>query len=46
MGFLKRLFPQHPSRDELELSYLNGAVSRYDLECREREIAMGKFAGF
>jgi hypothetical protein len=46
MSFLKRLFPRSPSRQDLERAYLNQAVSLYDLECREREVAHGKFAGF
>jgi hypothetical protein len=46
MSFLKRLFPRSPNRQDLERAYLNQAVSLYDLECREREIAHGKFAGF
>jgi hypothetical protein len=44
MAFIRRLFPRNPSRQELEIEYLNGSVSLYDLECREREIAQGKFA--
>jgi hypothetical protein len=35
-----------PSRAEIELSYLNGSVSLYDLERRQREIARGKFRSF
>ena len=42
--FLK-LFPRRQSRREAEIAYLNGAVSLYDLECREREIDRGLFAG-
>ena len=34
------------SRDARELAYLNGSVSLYDLESREREISRGKFARF
>ncbi|WP_022702445.1 DUF3563 family protein [Pseudorhodobacter ferrugineus] len=45
MTFLKRLFPRRPNRQDLEHAYLNQAVSLYDLECRERDIARGKFAG-
>lgn len=45
MTFLKHLFPRRQSRQDIERAYLNQAVSRYDLECREREIAAGKFAG-
>jgi hypothetical protein len=43
MTFLKSLFPRRQSRREAELAYLNDAVSLYDLERREREIAYGKF---
>ncbi|MBI1169791.1 DUF3563 domain-containing protein [bacterium] len=42
----RRIFPALPSRAERERAYLDGSVSRYDLEFREREIARGKFAGF
>jgi hypothetical protein len=45
MTFLKRLFTRHETRREAEMAYLNAAVSRYDLERRERDIALGKFAG-
>ncbi|MEZ5796446.1 MAG: hypothetical protein R3D63_02460 [Paracoccaceae bacterium] len=31
------------NQQELERAYLNAAVSRYDLECREREVQQGKF---
>jgi hypothetical protein len=44
MSFLNQLFPRRQSRHDREMAYLNGAVSLYDLECREREIAQGKFA--
>lgn len=43
--FLK-LLPRRKTRHEAELEYLNGAVSIYDLECREREIERGRFAQF
>ena len=46
MTLFQKLFPRRQSRREAELAYLNAAVSRYDLERREREIALGKFAGF
>lgn len=46
MTLLKRLFPRRPSRQDMERAYLNQAVSLYDLECRERDIDHGKFAGF
>lgn len=45
MSFLSKFLRPHPSRREAELAYLNEAVSLYDLERREREIARGKFAG-
>ena len=44
MRFILDFLRQRPSRSEAELAYLNDAVSRYDLERREREIAGGKFA--
>ena len=34
---------QRPSTREMELAYLAGSSSRYDLECREREIDAGRF---
>jgi hypothetical protein len=46
MSLFLNLFPRRKSREALELEYLNGSVSIYDLECREREIAQGKFAGY
>lgn len=46
MTLFRTLFPRSPTRREAELAYLNGAVSRYDLERREREIDQGKFARF
>ncbi len=46
MTFLKRLFPRGLTRSEAERDYLNQSVSLYDLECRERDIARGKFAGY
>jgi hypothetical protein len=39
-----QVFPQASDRATRERNYLNGAVSRYDLESREREIERGKFA--
>lgn len=45
MTFLKRLFPRQQSRQDLERAYLDQSVSLYDLECRERDIEQGKFAG-
>ncbi len=32
-----------PSVEQQELAYLNGAVSRYDLEMRQREVDRGLF---
>ena len=46
MSFLSRLFPRGLTRSEAERDYLNQSVSRYDLECRERDIARGMFAGY
>jgi hypothetical protein len=46
MSFLAQFLRPRPNRREAELAYLNEAVSRYDLERREREIARGKFAGY
>lgn len=46
MTLLKRFFPRRLSRQDLERAYLNQAVSLYDLECRERDIDQGKFAGY
>ena len=46
VGFLNRFFARLPSRATRELAYLNGSVSLYDLESREREISQGKFARF
>lgn len=44
--FLNRFFAPTLSRAARELAYLNGSVSLYDLESREREISQGKFARF
>jgi hypothetical protein len=46
MSMFRNLFPRRQSRREAELAYLNGAVSLYDLEQREREIDRGRFARF
>jgi hypothetical protein len=43
-SFFVQVFPPSPNRAARERAYLNGAVSRYDLESREREIEQGKFA--
>jgi hypothetical protein len=45
MSMFQNLFPRRQTRREAEAAYLNGAVSLYDLECREREVERGKFAG-
>jgi hypothetical protein len=45
MTLFQNLFPRRLSRRDAELAYLNAAVSLYDLERREREIAQGKFTG-
>lgn len=45
MHLLANFLRPRPTRREAELAYLNEAVSLYDLERREREIARGKFAG-
>lgn len=44
MTLFQTLFPRRQTRQDAELAYLNAAVSLYDLERREREIAGGKFA--
>ncbi|WP_299476304.1 hypothetical protein [Cypionkella sp.] len=46
MTRLLKLLPRRKTRHEAELEYLNGAVSIYDLECREREIQAGRFAHY
>jgi hypothetical protein len=46
MILFQNLFPRRPTRREAETTYLNGAVSLYDLERREREVERGKFAGY
>ena len=43
-GFVARMFRQGPNRAARERAYLEAAVSRYDLESREREVERGKFA--
>jgi len=45
---LKSLFAalRVPSRSQLERAYLEGAVSRIDLERREREVEQGMFARY
>ncbi|NEY90210.1 DUF3563 family protein [Tabrizicola oligotrophica] len=46
MTFLRTFFPRRQSRREAELAYLAQSVSLYDLERREREVDLGKFAGY
>jgi hypothetical protein len=46
MTFFRHLFPARQTRRQAELAYLNEAVSRYDLEQREREIDQGRFARY
>lgn len=46
MTLLNFVFPRRQSRHDAEIAYLSAAVSRYDLEMREREIERGKFANF
>ena len=46
MQLLRHLLPHRLTRREAELAYLNEAVSPYDLERREHEVAAGKFAGY
>jgi Protein of unknown function (DUF3563) len=45
LNFIKSALSFHsfPSRREVERDYLNGAVSRYDLERRQREVEAGLF---
>jgi hypothetical protein len=42
-NFLSALFAKMPTRQEMEIDYLNKSVSIHDLERREREIARGRF---
>lgn len=46
MELIKRFLKGPTTRAQREMDYLNGSVSLYDLEAREREIARGKFAGY
>ena len=46
MHLFQNLFARRQSRRDVELAYLNAAVSLYDLERREREIEAGKFATY
>jgi hypothetical protein len=46
MSLFRTLFAPRKSRAEFEHDYLCAAVSRYDLEQREREVARGRFAGY
>ena len=45
MQLFRHFLPHRLTRCEPGLAYLNDAVSPYDLERREREVAAGKFAG-
>lgn len=40
-----RSFEMHPAR-EVQMAYLNGAVSRADLEFRQRQVERGLFGHF
>ncbi len=44
-GLIDRL-PRPLTREARERAYLEDSSSLYDLECREREIDRGKFAGY
>lgn len=46
MHLFQNLFARRNTRRDAELAYLNASVSLYDLERREREIALGKFATY
>ena len=48
VSVLKSLFAalRMPSRAQMERAYLEGSVSRIDLERREREIDQGLFARY
>jgi hypothetical protein len=43
-NLLTRMFAKPMSRNQRELAYLNEAVTIYDLERRERDIAKGLFS--
>lgn len=46
MDFFQHFLRRPLTRREAEMAYLNQAVSLYDLECRERDVAAGRFAGY
>ncbi len=46
MFIFQHFLPRRMSRREAEMAYLNAAVSAYDLERREREVAAGRFAAY
>ncbi|MDP3647225.1 DUF3563 family protein [Tabrizicola sp.] len=43
LNFIKTALRNFPSVREIERDYLNAAVSRYDLERRQREVDNGLF---
>ncbi len=43
-NLLTRLFAKPRSRQDRETAYLNESVTIYDLERRQREVALGLFA--
>lgn len=43
-NLLTRMFARPLSRNEREMAYLNEAVTIYDLERRERDVAKGLFS--
>lgn len=45
-NLLSALFPKAPTRQDMEMDYLNRSVSIYDLERREREVQKGRFRQF
>ncbi len=42
-NLLSALFAKQPTRRDREMAYLNGSVTIFDLERREREVSQGKF---
>lgn len=46
MHLFRHFLSRRTTRREAELAYLGEAVSRYDLERRERDVESGKFAGY
>ncbi len=45
-NLLSALFAKMPTRQDLEMAYLNHSVSIYDLERRQREVSSGKFRSY